>query len=130
MKLEPTVKGETVYIFTVTCLCSVLMQAVFLIIGQWDITVLLGNLVGLCAAVGNFLLLGITVQKALGQEAEEAKKCIKLSQMARTLLLFVIALVGYFVPCFDVFALVIPYLFPRLAIALLPILRKEASHES
>ncbi len=129
MKLDPTVKKETGYIFAVSAVLSVLQQAVFLVIGRWDITVLLGNLLGLIAAVGNFLLLGITVQKALTKSADDAKTFMRLSQTLRTVLLFAIALIGYLVPIFHVVALVIPYLFPRLAIAALPLVRKGEGHE-
>ena len=123
--LDPTVKRETVYILTVSLLCSMLMQAVFLILGKWDYTVLLGNLLGLIASVGNFLLLGITIQNALGKDEKDARDRMKVSQMLRTLLLFVVALVGYLLSVFNVVALVIPYLFPRIAIAVRPLLKKD-----
>ncbi len=124
-KLDPTVKKETVYIAVFSLLCSMLMQAVFLIVGKWDYTVLLGNALGLIAAVGNFLLLGVTVQKALGKEEKDARNLMKLSQMLRTLALFVIALIGYLIAVFNVLALVIPYLFPRIAIAMRPLFKKD-----
>lgn len=124
-KLDPTVKKETGYIFVFSLLCSMLLQAVFLLIGKWDYTVLLGNLLGLIAAVGNFLLLGITVQNALGKEKKEAGDHMKLSQRLRTLMLFAVALIGYLIPVFNIVALVIPYLFPRIAIALRPVLKKD-----
>ena len=123
IKLDPTVKKETAFIAAFSVLCSMLMQAVFLIIGKWDYTVLLGNLLGLVASVGNFLLLGITVQKALGKEEKEARDYMKLSQRMRTLLLFAVALVGYLLSVFNTIALVIPYLFPRLAIACRPLFK-------
>lgn len=125
MKLDPTVKKETVYIAVFSLLCSMLMQAVFLVIGKWDYTVLLGNVLGLIAAVGNFLLLGVTVQKALGKEEKDARNLMKLSQMLRTLLLFVVALIGYLISVFHILALVIPYLFPRIAIAVRPLFKKD-----
>lgn len=123
--LDLTVKRETAYILTISLLCSMLLQAVFLIIGQWDYTVLLGNVVGLAAAVGNFLLLGITVQNALGKDEKEARDRMRLSHMLRTLMLFIVALIGYLVPVFHILALVIPYLFPRIAIALRPVFKKD-----
>lgn len=52
-KVDKTVLRETGYIALFVILLSVLMQAVFLIIGKWDYTVLLGNLLS-AAAVGNF----------------------------------------------------------------------------
>jgi hypothetical protein len=43
---------------------------------------------------------------------------MKLSQALRTLLMFIIAVIGYSVPVFNLLAVVIPYVFPRIAIAL------------
>lgn len=127
-RLDPTVARETVYIAVFTALCSVLMQAVFLVIGRWNVTVLLGNILGACAAVGNFLLMGITVQSALGKDEKDAKGIMKLSQSLRLLMLFVIAMVGYLLPVFHTVAVILPYLFPRFAIALRPFLMKDRSN--
>ena len=117
-KIDSTVLKETAYVAGFTLVLSVLMQAVFLVTGKWDYTVLLGNLLGYAAAVGNFLLMGITVQSALGKEEKDAKNLIKLSQMLRMLLLFAVALVGHLVPVFSLIAVVVPYIFPRIAVAL------------
>ena len=124
-KIDETVKKETRYIFAITVILSILMQSVFLIIGKWDYTVLLGNLLGIAAAVGNFFVMGINIQSALGREEKEAKNLIKLSQTLRMLALFVIAMIGYLVPIFNIVAVFIPYLFPRLAISLRPLFIKE-----
>lgn len=117
-KIDRTVLKETGYIFAFTVILSVLMQSVFLIITKWNYTVVLGNLLGIISAVGNFLLMGITVQSALNKEQKEASNLMKLSQMLRLFLLFFIALIGYFVPVFNLIAVVVPYTFPRIAIAL------------
>lgn len=124
-KIDATVKKETTYIFAITVILSVLMQSVFLIIGKWDYTVLLGNLLGIIAAVGNFFVMGINIQSALEREEKEAKNLIKLSQTLRMLALFVIAMIGYLVPVFNIVAVIIPYLFPRVAISLRPLFIKE-----
>ena len=52
-------------------------ELVFLIIGKWDYTVLLGNLLSGCAAVLNFLLMGITVQNALSKDEKSAKTAVR-----------------------------------------------------
>ena len=117
-KLDPTVKKETLYVFLFTIILSVLMQAVYLIIGKWDYTVLLGNLLGVFAATANFLIMGITVQSSLGKDVKEAKNRMKLSQMLRMLMLFAVALIGHFVPAFSLVAVVVPFLFPRIAVTL------------
>ena len=117
-QLDTTVKQETVFVAGFTAVLSVLMQAVFLIGGWWDYTVLLGNLLGAVAAIGNFLLLGMTVQAALGKDTDEIKQRMRLSQSLRMLLLFVVALIAYLVPVFHIVATVIPYLFPRIAVTI------------
>ena len=123
-KLDPTVLKESLYILASTLILSLLMQSVFLLVGAWDYKVLLGNILGIAAAVGNFLLMGITVQSALEKEQKEAKSLMKLSQTLRLLLLFVVALVGYLAPIFSTVAVVIPFLFPRLAITVRPFIKK------
>lgn len=124
-KVDPTVLKETGYILKITVLLSVLMQSVFLVVGYWDYTVLLGNVLGIFAAVGNFFLMGLTVQAALGKEEKDAKNLVKVSQLLRMLFLFVVALIGYLVPLFHTVAMIVPYVFPRIAIALRPLLVKS-----
>ncbi|MBP3445821.1 MAG: ATP synthase subunit I [Clostridia bacterium] len=124
-KVDSTIIKETVYILAFTLIFSVLMQAVFLIIGKWNYTILLGNLLGGLAAVGNFFLMGLSVQSALGKDEKDAKSTMKVSQMLRTLLLFIVAVVGHVAPCFNLLAVVIPYIFPRIAIALRPLFEKK-----
>lgn len=124
-KIDLTVIKETEYIAAITLIFSVLMQSVFLILGKWDYTVLLGNALGAVAAIGNFLLMGITVQNALGRDEKEAKSLMKLSQSLRMLLLFVVAMVGYLVPVFKTVTVIIPFVFPRAAIALRPVFNKK-----
>ena len=116
MKVDKTVKKETLYIACFGIVLSMLMQSVFLIIGQWHYSVLLGNLWGYAAAVSNFLLLGLTVQKAVAKEPEEAKKLIKLSHTLRNMLILIVAVIGIVVPFFNTWASIIPLLFPRISI--------------
>ena len=123
-KIDPTIKKETLYIAAFVIIFSVLMQSVFLIIGKWDVEVLFGNILGAVAAVGNFFLMGLTVQASLEKEEKEAKNIIKLSQSARLLLLFGVALAGYLIPVFNIIAVVIPFLFPRIAVMLRPLADK------
>ena len=124
-KIDPTVVKETAYITAFTIIFSMLMQAVFLIVQKWDYTVLLGNLLGIIAVVLNFLLMGITVQNAVLKEEKDAKNLMKLSQTGRLFMMFVFALIGYLVPVFNAIAVVIPFLFPRIAIMLRPFFMKK-----
>lgn len=124
--LDPTVKRETIYVAAVVLLLSVLMQAVFLVIGRWDLTVLWGNLLSGTAAVLNFLLLGITVQNAVTKEEKEAKTMIKASQSLRLVFLLVVAVIGAALPAvFHLWAVLIPLLFPRIAVMLHPLINRK-----
>jgi hypothetical protein len=124
-KIDPVVVKETIYIALFSFISSVLFQAIFLIIGKWNYTILLGNILGYCAAVGNFLILGLSVQKAVELDEKDAKARLKISQSFRMLFLFIIAIIGYVVPVFSTLAVVIPYLFPSIAIALRPVFNKK-----
>ena len=117
-KIDSTVMKETRYIAAWVIILSVIMEAVFLIIGKWDYMVLLGNLLGAFCAVANFFAMGITVQKAVEKDEKEAKTAIKASQALRTVILFAIVAIGAAVPFFNTWTVVIPLLFPRIAIAL------------
>ena len=64
-KIDETVLKETKYIAAWIFIFSVLMQAVFLVICEWNYTVLLGNILSAVFSVLNFFLMGLTVQKAL-----------------------------------------------------------------
>ena len=63
--MDPAVKKETGYIAVWVVLLSLVMEGVFLLLRQWDLSVLFGNLGGAAIAVGNFLLLAVTVSKAV-----------------------------------------------------------------
>lgn len=73
MKVDRTVLRETIFLAVWSGILSMLMQAIFLIIGAWNDTVLLGNLWGASVMLLNFFLLGLTVQKAVIKSEEDAK---------------------------------------------------------
>lgn len=125
MKTDPTVIKETIYIAAWTLILSGIMQAVFLIIGKWDYTVLLGNLLAAAVSILNFFLLGRTVQKAITKDPDEAKNFMKVSQGGRFLLIIAAAALGASLSCFNIWAVLIPLLFPRIAIALRPLFMKN-----
>ncbi|MBO5852727.1 MAG: hypothetical protein J6Q74_02835 [Clostridia bacterium] len=116
MKVDSTVKKETLFIAAWSGVLSLLMQAVFLVIGYWSIPVLLGNLWGLISAVANFFFMGLGVQKAVGQSEEDARTTIKLSHTLRNMFVLIMAVVGIVVPFFNTWTVIIPLFFPRIAI--------------
>ena len=126
-KMDATVRKETGYIAIWVFLLSVLTQAVFLVIGKWDYTVLLGNLLSGVAVTFNFLLIGLTVQRALQKEEKDAKNFMKLSQTYRFLFLAIVLILGAVLPCFSIWTVMIPLLFPRIAIAFRQLFDKKLS---
>ena len=126
-KIDTVVWKETKYIALWTVVFSAIMQSVYLVIGYWDVTVLLGNLLGGAAIVFNYFMIGVTVQKALDKEEKEAKQTIKTSASLRNLYLFLVALLGVLVDCFAIIPLLLCFFFPRLAIMIRPLVDKRAA---
>ena len=124
-KIDATVQKETKFVAFVSFILSILMQGGFLIAGFWNYTVISGNLLGYVAAVGNFLLLGLTVQRAIGKEEKEIKRLVAFSQYGRLLILLLVALIANFVSIFNLVATVIPFIFPRIAVMIRPYVKKD-----
>ncbi|MBR6918029.1 MAG: hypothetical protein IKN38_07580 [Clostridia bacterium] len=120
-KIDKTVLKETVFVAAGSAVLSLLLNSVYLIIGKWDITVLLGNLLGVSFAVFNFFLMGLTVQSALGADEKSLKTKMRFSMLFREILLFAVAAAGYLLPSvFDIIAILISYFFPRIVIMFRP----------
>lgn len=125
MQIDPAVKKETRYILGFSILLSAVMELVFYLCGHMDYTVPLGNLLGVCIAVLNFFLMGLTIQNSIGLDEKAASEKLKLSQKLRMLMVVALAGVGVGLPCFHSLAVVIPLFFPRIAIAFWPLFNKE-----
>ena len=124
-KIDPIVKKETGYIALFVIILSMAMEAVFLVIGKWDLKVLFGNLLGGGTAILNFFLMGLTLQAAVGKDQKDAAARIKFSQTYRMLMLFAVAGAGVLAPIFNMVATIVPLFFPRIAIALRPLIDKN-----
>lgn len=121
IKAERVVRQETAYIAVWVGIFSLALQAVFLLMGRWNLSVLLGNLWSGGIVILNFFVMGLSVQKAVSNDEKEAKKVMKLSQTLRTMFLFVWVVIAVVLPYFSTIATIIPLFFPRIAIALRPI---------
>ena len=73
-KVDSTVARETRYIAGCVLALSAVMQIVFLVLGLWDVSVLLGNLLGAVTAVGNFFLMGLTIQDAVEMDKDGVRR--------------------------------------------------------
>ena len=88
-------------------------------------TVLAGNLIGAGAAVGNYLLLGITVAKAAGGPPEKVAMKVRSSMTARMLGQAVICAAAVGILKTNVYATILPLLFPRIGIAFRPMIDRK-----
>ncbi len=125
INIDAAVKKETKYIAYFCTVLSVLMQSVFVLLKRWDYTVILGNLLSLFASVFNFFFMGITVQKSLSLETEDAKKLIRTSQGLRNVGMFVAIVVGVVAPWFNTAAVIVPVFFPRIAVSFRPLIKDK-----
>ena len=150
MTIQPAVKEETKKIAIGVMVLSALMVAVFLILRKFDYTVLLGALLGSGAAIGNFFLMALSVQKVasemsplpveeekteaegeeegdkpLSPEAKNARKKMQLSYTLRMLMLAGIAVLAVLLPCFHSVAALLPLLFPRIVIFIIGLIQKN-----
>ena len=64
MKIQPAVRTETVRIAMGTAFFSLVMLLVFALLDRLDVTVVFGTLLGAGAAVLNFFLMALSVQRA------------------------------------------------------------------
>ena len=116
--VDPVVKRETLRISLGTLVLSIVMQLVFIIIKRWDMTVVFGNLLGAFAAVLNFFLMCLTVQRCVKLEPDKAALKIRASQTGRLFMMAAFLGMAALLPkVFNVFAAAIPLVFPTLTIA-------------
>ncbi len=123
IKVNDTIKRETEYIAYFCLALSVIMQLVFVFLKKWDYTVIIGNLLSYSLAVLNFYFMGITVQKAVAMDENDAKKLMKSSQTIRNAVLFLGLVIGVVTPCFDTVAVIVPVFFPRIAVSFRPLIK-------
>lgn len=122
-KVDDTVRRETVYIAVWVLILSMIMQAVFLVVGKWDTDVIFGNVLSAFGAIANFFLMGITIQKAVDKEQKEAAQMMKFSQTMRLFMQFAVLALG--VLFFSPITSIVPLFFPRIAVAFRPYLDKK-----
>lgn len=118
-KLDPVVKKETAYVAAWVAAGVLMIQGVCLMVGWWNLSVLLGGLLGGATAIGNFLLMCRMVQKAVTQTEKQAKNTVKLSQGLRLMMQGLILVLAACLPSvFNIWATAIPLLVPRIGISI------------
>ena len=120
---------ETALIAVGELLCVALMCGVYGLLGKFNTSVLLGGLVGLLVATGNFFALAVVATLASDKaEAGDPMSGQKLMKSSYPIRLLVMA--GVLILCaksgfFDVIALVFPLLFVRPILTIAEFFRKK-----
>ena len=121
MKLAPSIKKETGHIALGVLAGDAIMLVVFALLKRLDYTVVLGAVLGSAAAIGNFLLMAINLQKAM-EDPDRAKLLVQRSYTQRMLGMVIVMIAGFAAPCFHVVAVVIPFLLPSVTIKVMQLL--------
>lgn len=119
MKLQPAVRKETLHIAWGVCGLGAVMLLAFALLGRFHLSVFWGFLVGGTVSVINFLLLGITVQKAAQSDSSKGAYLIRLSYSIRILLLGVYIFIAMRVAWLNSFTAVVSLFFPRITIMIM-----------
>jgi len=123
---DPAVRKETGYIALWVGALSLVMEAVFLLLRRWDWSVLAGNLGGAAVAIGNFLLLAITVSKAVASgNPKDAARRVRATATLRLLGVAGVCVLLIAVAKTNLYATLIPLLFPRIGLAFRPLIDKK-----
>ena len=116
--IDPAVKKETGYVALWVAVAILPVQAVFLLLGWWSLPVLWGSLLGSVTAIGNTLMVGLMVQKAVTQTQKQAKNTVRLSQGGRLLMQGAVLVLAAVLPgVFNLWAAALPLLVPRIAVS-------------
>ena len=133
VKIQPAVKKETEKVAAGTAIGVILMWVVFVILHvampekvPFDYTVVLGGLCGGIVAVLNFFTMGITVQRIVSLENQDAaQRVMRSSYSKRMFLQLVWCIVAITTPYFQFAAGLLPLLFPGAAIKIAGIFGKK-----
>ena len=120
---------ETAVIAIGEVICVALMCLVYALIGKWSISVLLGGLVGLLVATGNFFFLAViatlAADRAENQDVAGGQKLMRNSYPIRLLVMAVVLILCAKSRFFDLIALVLPLVFVRPILAIGEFFKKK-----
>lgn len=105
------------------------MLGVFALLGRFDMSVLLGGLIGGLLSVANFFFMAANAvmagDRAAGQDMKGGRKLIRLSYTVRVIVIFALLFAVVKSGVGNVFASVLPLLFVRPIITIAEFFRKK-----
>lgn len=110
-------------------LCTAAAVGIFIWIGKYDRTVLLGGAAGAGLAVANFFFLSLFAERAAdrakGQDVTGGQKLIRLSYIGRMMGLLAVLIICAATGIFDPLMLVLPLVFTRPILTLAGFMKKK-----
>lgn len=123
---------ETAVVVIGEVLCTAVMIGVFVLLGQYDTTVLLGGIVGAALAIANFFFMALgtckAADKAQMQDVKGGQALVQVSYIGRMVALFLVLALCAKSGKFHVLALVIPLLFVRPTLSIAEIFKKKGDN--
>lgn len=120
---------ETALIAAGEVLCVAIMCLVYVLLGKFQLSVLLGGVVGLLVATGNFFALAVVAtlaaDKAEAGDTVSGQKLMKSSYPIRLLVMAGVLILCAKSGAFDVLALVLPLIFVRPILTIAEFFRKK-----
>ncbi len=122
MNTRKFILRETGYLALGEVLCVAAMAGIFAMLGYFDYTVLLGGLLGMLLAVGNFFMMALfssaAADKAADQDIKAGKSIVKASYSMRLVIIGVLLLLFAKSGHCNLIALICPLLlvFPILTV--------------
>ncbi len=114
MKLDPTVKKETLYLIIGEGILTAVMLVVIFLLDKFSILVLIGASVGAALAIGNFFAMCLMIQRAVEAEESDRTKMVRASHSTRLMVMALVLAICLAVFKLDVLATLIPLLFPTV----------------
>ena len=112
----PEVKKQIMQIAAGTLILGAAELLVYLLVGQFDLQAVFGATFGCAFTILNFILLALSVQKAVDKTPTGAKAYMSGTYTLRLLLTAAMIIAAVRLPQTDWIAAVIPLLFPRMII--------------
>lgn len=129
MDSRKIVYRETAVISLGVAVCTAVMLVVYFLIGKFDVSVLLGGIVGALLSIGNFFFMALgtclAADKAEAQDVKAGQLLVRNSYMLRLVVLFVILFACAKSGLFNLFALVLPLVFIRPTLTIAEFFRKK-----
>ncbi|MCD8007242.1 MAG: ATP synthase subunit I [Oscillospiraceae bacterium] len=129
MDSRKEVLHETLIITIGQVICIAAMFGIFALLGYFDMTVLLGGIVGGILAILNFLFMAISVcvasDRAVAQDVKGGKSLMTFSMVLRYAVIFIVWVAGAVSGLCNAIALVLPIVFVRPTITVAEFFRKK-----